>query len=66
MGTETTDFQDDLQAWFDDEAPGMVNSTVGGINAIEAIKEIPKIIACLPGFVQFMTVQELCDTIDGL
>lgn len=58
MAIDKTEFQDDLQAWFDDEIPKMVNSTV------VAIKDIPLAIAHLPSFVQFMTVEELCQSIE--
>lgn len=61
MRTDRTDFQMDLEAWFEDEKSKIT------VETWELIKKIPDYIAeGLPGFVQFMTVEELCQVLDDI
>jgi len=61
MGIESTEFQDDLQAWLDDEMPKM---RLSDCNLIKRV--LPGCIDLLPKFVMFMTVEELLQVIDDL
>jgi len=61
MLPDRTDFQMDLEAWLEDEKSKMT------VEALELIREIPNYIAeILPGFVNFMTVEELCQVLDDV